>query len=85
MTNTRGWGRGRRYRDMQKAIDGVPPLTAGNVVTVVAFIGAVVAITIVLRVATRLADGYTAAVAIAVVVIASIWWSRRRRAHADDA
>ena len=69
---------------MQRAIDGVPPLSARDVVTVIAALAAVAALTILLRVATPLADGSTALIAIAIVVAASIWWSRRRRTSGDD-
>jgi len=37
-----------------------------------------------LRVVTPLADGYAALTAIAVVIVASVWWSRRRRPPRDS-
>lgn len=69
---------------MQKAIDEVPPLSARDVITVVVGLAAVAAVTIVLRVATPLADGYAALLAVVAVIALGIWWSRRRRADGDD-
>lgn len=64
---------------MQRAIDGVPPLSVRDVVTLVVCLSAIAALTVVLRLTTPLPDAVTVLIAIAVVIGGSSWWSRRRK------